>query len=188
MKGFFFKQGSALRKKIKEPMLWTCEMQGAQHMISKQKLRFPGSCTTLFLLLLLLSLLSQSLLVFFLCISRAQTMHLRRQSLKSIILFMHWGTFLRIHADPSTQIFWISVIVALSDTYYYYYYYYYYYHYHYFLSNRKFIFKNKANKETWQIHWNRTHHLRRRTYSRREGLFKVALLDFLGLIPPQFER
>ena len=36
-------------------------------------------------LLLLLSLLSQSLLVFFLCISRAQTMHLERQSLKSII-------------------------------------------------------------------------------------------------------
>ena len=41
------------------------------------------------LLLLLLSLLSQSLLVFFLCISRAQTMHLERQSLKSIILFIH---------------------------------------------------------------------------------------------------
>ena len=43
----------------------------------------------LLLLLLLLSLLSQSLLVFFLCISRAQTMHLERQSLKSIILFIH---------------------------------------------------------------------------------------------------
>ena len=43
----------------------------------------------LLLLLLLLSLLSQSLLVFFLCISRAQTMHLKRQSLKSIILFIH---------------------------------------------------------------------------------------------------
>ena len=41
------------------------------------------------LLFLLLSLLSQSLLVFFLCISRAQTMHLERQSLKSIILFLH---------------------------------------------------------------------------------------------------
>ena len=41
------------------------------------------------ILLLLLSLLSQSLLVFFLCISRAQTMHLERQSLKSIILFIH---------------------------------------------------------------------------------------------------
>ena len=40
-------------------------------------------------LLLLLSLLSQSLLVFFLCISRAQTMLLERQSLKSIILFIH---------------------------------------------------------------------------------------------------
>ena len=42
----------------------------------------------LLLLLLLLSLLSQSLLVFFLCISRAQTMHLERQSHKSIILFI----------------------------------------------------------------------------------------------------
>ena len=41
------------------------------------------------LLLLLLSQLSQSLLVFFLCISRAQTMHLERQSHKSIILFIH---------------------------------------------------------------------------------------------------
>ena len=41
------------------------------------------------LLLLLLSLLSQSLLVFFLRISRAQTMHLEHQSLKSIILFIH---------------------------------------------------------------------------------------------------
>ena len=41
------------------------------------------------LLLLLLSLLSQSLLVFFLRISRVQTMHLERQSLKSIILFIH---------------------------------------------------------------------------------------------------
>ena len=40
-------------------------------------------------LLLLLSLLSQSLLVFFMCISRAHTMHLERQSLKSIILFIH---------------------------------------------------------------------------------------------------
>ena len=43
----------------------------------------------LLLLLLLLSLLSQSLLVFFLRISQAQTMHLERQSLKSIILFIH---------------------------------------------------------------------------------------------------
>ena len=43
---------------------------------------------SLLLLLLLLSLLSQSLLVFFLCISRAQTMHLERQSHKSIILFI----------------------------------------------------------------------------------------------------
>ena len=41
------------------------------------------------ILLLLLSLLSQSLLVFFLHISRVQTMHLERQSLKSIILFIH---------------------------------------------------------------------------------------------------
>ena len=37
--------------------------------------------------LLLLSLLSQSLLVFFLCISRAQTMNLEHQSLTSIILY-----------------------------------------------------------------------------------------------------
>ena len=42
----------------------------------------------LLLLLLLLSLLSQSLLVFFLCISRAQTMHLERQSLRSIIIII----------------------------------------------------------------------------------------------------
>ena len=41
------------------------------------------------IIILLLSLLSQSLLVFFLCISRAQTMHLECQSLKSIILFIH---------------------------------------------------------------------------------------------------
>ena len=63
-----------------------------------------------------LSLLSQSLLVFFLYVSQAQIMYLEHKLLKSIILFMHWGTFLRIRADPSTQIFWISVIVALSDT------------------------------------------------------------------------
>ena len=37
-----------------------------------------------FIIILLLSLLSQSLLLFFLYISRAQTMHLERQSLKSI--------------------------------------------------------------------------------------------------------
>ena len=43
----------------------------------------------LLLLLLLLPLLSQSLLLFFLYISRAQTMHLKHQSLKSIILFIH---------------------------------------------------------------------------------------------------
>ena len=43
----------------------------------------------LLLLLLLLSLLSKSLLVFLLCLSRAQTMHLGHQSLKSIILFIH---------------------------------------------------------------------------------------------------
>ena len=43
----------------------------------------------LLLLLLLLSLSSQFLLLFFLCISRAQTMHLERQSHKSIILFIH---------------------------------------------------------------------------------------------------
>ena len=40
-------------------------------------------------IILLLSFLSQSLLVFFLCISQAQTMHLKHQSLKSIILFVH---------------------------------------------------------------------------------------------------
>ena len=44
----------------------------------------------LLLLLLLLSLLSQSLLVFFLCISRVQTMHLERQSLKSIIYYYYY--------------------------------------------------------------------------------------------------
>ena len=49
------------------------------------------------------------------------------------------STFLRIRADPSLQIFWTPVTVALSDTflmflmfYYYYYYYYYYYHYYYY--------------------------------------------------------
>ena len=31
--------------------------------------------------------------MFFLCISRAQTMHLERQSLKSVILFIHWAPF-----------------------------------------------------------------------------------------------
>ena len=55
----------------------------------------PNSHHLLLLLLLLLllptllSLLSQSLLVFFLCISRAQNMHLGHQSPKSIILFIH---------------------------------------------------------------------------------------------------
>ena len=43
----------------------------------------------LLLLFLLLSLLSQSLPVFFLCIGRVQTMNLERQSLESIILFIH---------------------------------------------------------------------------------------------------
>ena len=42
----------------------------------------------LLLLFLLLSLLSQSLPVFFLCIGRVQTMNLERQSLESIILFI----------------------------------------------------------------------------------------------------
>ena len=60
------------------------------------------------------------LLVFFLCISRAQTMHLEHQ----VNYFVHaLSTFLRIRADPSMQIFWISVTVALSDTFLYYYYY-----------------------------------------------------------------
>ena len=40
-------------------------------------------------------------------------MHLGHHSLKSIILFKH---SLRIGADPSMQIFWISVTVAASDT------------------------------------------------------------------------
>ena len=68
-------------------------------------------------IIIFLSLLSQSLLMFFLYVSQAQIMYLERKSLKSIILFMHWGTFLRIRADPSTQIFWISVrVVILSSS------------------------------------------------------------------------
>ena len=63
---------------------------------SKTQIKFPLS--------LLLSLLSQSLPVFFLCISRAQTMHLEHQSLKSIILFipqaLFWG-FVQIPACRS---------------------------------------------------------------------------------------
>ena len=59
----------------------------------------------LLLLLLLLSLLSQSLLVFFLCISRAQTMHLERQSLKSIILFTHWAPFWGFVQIPACRSF-----------------------------------------------------------------------------------
>ena len=40
-------------------------------------------------IIIFLSLLSQSLLVFFLYVSQAQIMYLERKSLKSIILFMH---------------------------------------------------------------------------------------------------
>ena len=64
-------------------------------------------------LLLLLSLLSQSLLVFFLCISRAQTMHLERQSLKSIILFIHWGPFWGFVQIPARRSFewWLCALL-----------------------------------------------------------------------------
>ena len=68
------------------------------------------------LLLSLLSLLSQSLLVFFLCISRAQTMHLERQSHKS-------------NSFCSYIIIIIIIIIILLLLYYYYCYYYYYYYY-----------------------------------------------------------
>ena len=52
---------------------------------SKTQIKFPLS--------LLFSLLSQSLPVFFLCISWAQTTHLEHQSLKSIILFIPQALF-----------------------------------------------------------------------------------------------
>ena len=45
------------------------------------------------------------------------TNHAPRESVTQVNHFGHTlSTFLRIHADPSMQIFWISVIVALSDT------------------------------------------------------------------------
>ena len=43
--------------------------------------------------------------------------HAPRASVTQVNLSVHTlSTFLRIRADPSMQIFWISVIVALSDT------------------------------------------------------------------------
>ena len=59
----------------------------------------------LLLLSTLLSLLSQSLLVFFLCISRAQTMHLGHQSPKSIILIIHWAPFWGFAQIPACRSF-----------------------------------------------------------------------------------
>ena len=66
---------------------------------------------TLRVLLLLLSPLSQSLLVFFLCISRAQIMRLKHQSLKSIILFIiiiiiiaNEATELRSEVDSAAEL------------------------------------------------------------------------------------
>ena len=65
--------------------------------------------------LLLLSLLSQSLLMFFFasagCEPCTQGISHSSQSFCSYI-----STSLRICADPSMQIFWISVTVAASDT------------------------------------------------------------------------
>ena len=61
---------------------------------------YPG-----YQMFLLLSLLSQSLLVFFLYISRAQTMHLERQSLKSVILFIHWAPFWGFAQIPARRSF-----------------------------------------------------------------------------------
>ena len=63
--------------------------------------------------LLLLSLLSQSFLVFFLCISRAQTMHLERQSLKLIILFIHWAPFWGFAQIPACRLL-LSLSLSLS--------------------------------------------------------------------------
>ena len=64
-------------------------------------------------LLLLLSLLSQFLLVFFLCISRAQTMHLERQSTQVNHSVHTLSTFLRIRADPSIIIIVIVIIIII---------------------------------------------------------------------------
>ena len=50
---------------------------------------YPAPDLNLVFLTLAGTFFSQSLLVFFLCISRAQTMHLERQSLKLTILFIH---------------------------------------------------------------------------------------------------
>ena len=61
--------------------------------------------------------MSQSLLLFFLYVSGAQTMHLEHQSLKSIKFCSYSiSTFLRIRADPSMYILWVSFTVALPDT------------------------------------------------------------------------
>ena len=54
---------------------------------------------------LLLPLLTQPLLVFFLCISHS-----------SQSFFHTLSTLLKIRSDPSMQIFWVSVTVSLSDT------------------------------------------------------------------------
>ena len=44
--------------------------------------------------------------MFFLCISRAQTMHLEHQSLKSVILFIHWTpSWASVQIVASVQIF-----------------------------------------------------------------------------------
>ena len=56
---------------------------------------------------LLLPLLTQPLLVFFLCISHSS---------QSFLIFHTLSTLLKIRSDPSMQIFWVSVTVSLSDT------------------------------------------------------------------------
>ena len=124
-------------------------------------------------LLLLLSLLSQSLLVFFLCISRAQTMHLERQSLKSIILFIHWAPFwekgdlarrITLPAEPtfccSCKQFatfsrkcrksWLPQGSSGWHLYYYHYYYYYYHHHHHYHYIKKLISLPKPAKSWHQ--------------------------------------
>ena len=56
--------------------------------------------------ILLLSLLSQSLLVFFLCIDQLGANHAPRASVTQVNHSVHTlSTFLRIRADPSMQIF-----------------------------------------------------------------------------------
>ena len=69
------------------PVLYDMKIALARYAFKKGIL--PLLLLLLLLLLLFLSLFSQSLRVFFLSISRAQTMHLERQSLTSIILFIH---------------------------------------------------------------------------------------------------